>query len=96
MKKSTQQVNLRLRAVPFAAKVGLMGLAGLAVLAGCGGSGGDEVAQPVMGARSKPLLTLDGKQFKDANGNGKLDVYEDWRRPVQERIDDLVAQMTDT
>ena len=49
MKKSTQQVNLRLRAVPFAAKVGLMGLAGLAVLAGCGGCGGDEVAQPVMG-----------------------------------------------
>jgi beta-glucosidase len=47
-----------------------------------------------MGARSKPLLTVDGKQFKDSNGNGKLDVYEDWRRPLQERIDDLVAQMT--
>lgn len=33
-------------------------------------------------------------RFKDSNGNGKLDPYEDWRLPVQERIDDLVARMT--
>nr|WP_315208424.1 glycoside hydrolase family 3 N-terminal domain-containing protein [uncultured Albidiferax sp.] len=94
MKTSAKHVNLRLRAVPLAAKVGLMGLAGLAVLAGCGGGGDGEIAQPVMGTRSKALLTVDAKQFKDANGNGKLDAYEDWRRPVQERIDDLVGQMT--
>ena len=94
MKTTAKHINLRLRAVPFAAKVGLMGMAGLAVLAGCGGSGDEEMAQPVMGARSKPLLTIEGKQFKDSNGNGKLDAYEDWRRPLQERIDDLVAQMT--
>lgn len=96
MKTPNKHRNLRLRAVPFAAKVGLMGLAGLAVLAGCGGSGGDEIAQPVMGARSKPLLSVDGKQFKDANGNGKLDAYEDWRLSVDQRINDLVSQMSDT
>lgn len=96
MKTSTKHVNLRLRAVPFAAKVGLLGLAGLAVLVGCGGSGGDEIAQPVMGARSKPLLTVDGKQFKDLNANGKLDPYEDWRLSVDQRINDLVSQMSDT
>nr|WP_315425647.1 glycoside hydrolase family 3 N-terminal domain-containing protein [uncultured Albidiferax sp.] len=67
---------------------------GLAVtLAGCGGSDG-EIAQPVIGARSKAVLSVDGKQFKDANGNGKLDAYEDWRLPLDQRINDLVAQLT--
>jgi beta-glucosidase len=65
-------------------------------LAGCGGSddGRAEVVQPTLGARSKPILSVDNRQFKDLNGNGRLDVYEDWRRSTQERIDDLVAQMT--
>ena len=31
---------------------------------------------------------------KDLNRNGELDPYEDWRRPVEERIDDLVSRMT--
>ncbi len=66
----------------------------LAGMAACGGSDDEEIAQPVMGARAKPLLTVDGKQFKDSNANGKLDRYEDWRLPVDQRIDDLVAQMT--
>lgn len=39
---------------------------------------------------------MDGKQFKDLNGNGKLDPYEDWRLSVDDRINDLVAQMSDT
>jgi beta-glucosidase len=41
-----------------------------------------------------PGLGIDGLQFKDLNRNGRLDPYEDWRRPVEERIDDLLAQMT--
>lgn len=49
---------------------------------------------PDIGARAKPVLTVDGLRFKDANANGKLDVYEDWRRPVAERVTDLLAQMT--
>ena len=32
--------------------------------------------------------------FRDLNGNGRLDVYEDPARPLEERVDDLLAQMT--
>ena len=32
--------------------------------------------------------------YRDLNGNGRLDVYEDPRRPLEERVDDLLAQMT--
>ena len=35
-----------------------------------------------------------GYAFKDLNKNGTLDVYEDWRLPVDERISDLVGQMS--
>ncbi len=41
-----------------------------------------------------PLLTMDGFSFRDLNKNGKLDVYEDPRQPVDERVEDLLAQMT--
>ena len=71
-----------------------MGVVSAGLIAACGGGDDDDVAQPVIGARSKAVLTIDGKQFKDANGNGKLDAYEDWRQPLQKRIDDLVAQMS--
>ena len=37
---------------------------------------------------------MDGHKFKDLNGNGQLDAYEDWRLPVAKRIDDLLARMT--
>ena len=52
------------------------------------------VTQPVLGARSAPLLSRDGFRFKDLNRNGRVDGYEDWRAPVESRVDDLVAQMT--
>jgi beta-glucosidase len=32
--------------------------------------------------------------FRDLNGNGRLDPYEDPTRPIDERIDDLLGQMT--
>jgi beta-glucosidase len=32
--------------------------------------------------------------YRDLNGNGALDVYEDPRRPLEERVEDLLAQMT--
>ena len=83
-----------LRPTSLAARLSLCGALGLLILAGCGSDGDEEIAQPVIGARAKAVISVDGKQFKDANGNGRLDVYEDWRRPVQERIDDLVSQMT--
>jgi hypothetical protein len=41
--------------------------------------------------RAKKIIKVDGLAFKDLNGNGQLDAYEDWRRPIAERVDDLVA-----
>lgn len=40
------------------------------------------------------ILTDKGFAFKDLNKNGKLDIYEDWRRPVDERTKDLASQMS--
>ncbi|GHU37099.1 hypothetical protein FACS1894172_20410 [Spirochaetia bacterium] len=31
--------------------------------------------------------------FKDLNGNGRLDPYEDWRLPVKSRVNDLAAKL---
>lgn len=39
-------------------------------------------------------VTVDGYRFLDRNGNGALDAYEDERRSADERVDDLLAQMT--
>ena len=33
-------------------------------------------------------------EFRDLNKNGRLDPYEDPRRPVEERVEDLLSQMT--
>jgi beta-glucosidase len=45
-------------------------------------------------AAVKPTLTVDGSLFKDLNGNGQLDPYEDWRLPVAQRVEDLLSRMT--
>lgn len=42
------------------------------------------------------ILDVDGLKFKDLNKNGSLDVYEDWRKPVDERVNDLLSQMSAT
>ncbi len=55
---------------------------------------GAAINQPLIQARHKPLLQVDGLLFRDLNGNGQLDAYEDWRRPVEERVEDLLMQMT--
>lgn len=40
------------------------------------------------------IISKDGLQFKDLNKNGKLDPYEDWRLPSEERAKDLAKQMS--
>lgn len=40
-----------------------------------------------------PTLTLNGKQFRDLNKNGTLDVYEDKNAAIEDRITDLLGQM---
>jgi beta-glucosidase len=41
-----------------------------------------------------PIIRVDGLQFRDLNKNGQLDVYEDHRRSIEERVEDLLGQMT--
>ena len=40
------------------------------------------------------VKTEDGFAFRDLNKNGKLDIYEDSRQPIQSRVEDLLGQMT--
>ena len=97
----TLHASARFALKPIALGASLLAVS--AFLAACGGSDDDKVIhpsglteQPVIHARAKAALTVDGKQFKDLNANGKLDPYEDWRLSVDDRINDLVSQMTDT
>ena len=39
-------------------------------------------------------MTIDGDRFLDRNGNGKLDIYEDDRRPTSLRVEDALSKMT--
>jgi beta-glucosidase len=80
------------RIFPTSALAAALGLA-LAVTA-CADSDDAAAVPPVIGARAKTVLSVDGLQFKDSNGNGRLDAYEDWRLAADQRIDDLVSRMT--
>lgn len=40
------------------------------------------------------IITVDGLKFKDLNKNGKLDKYEDWRLPADERAKYLASKMS--
>jgi beta-glucosidase len=50
--------------------------------------------QPEIEAAKKGVLSLEGKQFRDIDGDRSLDIYEDWRKPVNQRVADLVSKMT--
>ena len=39
------------------------------------------------------IIEEDGLAFKDLNQNGSLDVYEDWRKPAEERAQSLAEAM---
>jgi beta-glucosidase len=41
-----------------------------------------------------PFLTEGDLTFRDLNKNGRLDPYEDRRRPIGERVEDLLSRMT--
>ncbi|MEH7223530.1 glycoside hydrolase family 3 N-terminal domain-containing protein [Bacillus sp. JJ1566] len=40
------------------------------------------------------ILEIGDKYFRDANGSRSLDIYEDWRKPVSERVADLISKMS--
>ncbi|MCI4667896.1 MAG: glycoside hydrolase family 3 C-terminal domain-containing protein [Bacteroidia bacterium] len=39
-------------------------------------------------------ITVDGYTFLDRNKNGELDIYEDDRKPIEERVSNLLSLMT--
>jgi len=43
---------------------------------------------------SQMIKTENGLTFRDLNKNGKLDIYEDPRQPIEARVEDLLKQMT--
>lgn len=51
-------------------------------------------AQPNIGVKVKKILTIDGNTYKDLNGNGQLDPYENWQLSHDDRAQDLVSKMT--
>jgi beta-glucosidase len=51
-------------------------------------------SQPKVDARKAQILTVGALKFRDLDKNGKLDPYEDWRLPVDQRVADLVSRMT--
>ena len=57
-------------------------------------SGAQIAEQPEILSRVHPVLEVEGLRFRDANGNGALDPYEDWRLPVAERVADLLGRMS--
>jgi len=67
-------------------------IAATALLAACERS--RDLSAPLICARVKPVLTVDGQTFKDLNANRAVDPYEDRRLPVEQRIEDLVGRMT--
>ena len=40
------------------------------------------------------IIQVDGYAFKDMNGSGKLDLYEDWRQSIDDRAANLASQLT--
>lgn len=40
------------------------------------------------------FIVVDNHRFRDLNKNGKLDIYEDYRRPIEQRAQDLLSKMT--
>ena len=50
--------------------------------------------QPLIEHRAVDLIHEKQFLFKDLNKNQKLDVYEDWRQPLDKRVANLVSQMT--
>lgn len=51
-------------------------------------------AQDEVETRRKEIITVDGKRFKDLNGNGEIDPYENWQLSTEERVQNLLSQMT--
>ena len=80
-------------------KKNLMKLAPLAVAVALVGCTSDDAFSPQytqaeLSSRHKPIIEIDGYQFRDMKADGVLHPFEDWRLSPQERAADLVSRMT--
>src|SRR5687768_779105 len=50
--------------------------------------------QPIIEAHVHPTVKIGPYEFKDSNGNGTVDRYEDWRLPADVRAHHLLKEMT--
>ncbi|WP_240624564.1 glycoside hydrolase family 3 protein [Aurantiacibacter odishensis] len=73
-----------------------MHVLGAVALSGCvhGNAQPSPPTQPDLGLRVKEAIAIDGLQFRDADGDGQLSPYEDWRLSPEERAIDLAGRMT--
>ena len=55
---------------------------------------GQAPRQPTLGHRGVKTINSRNLLFKDLNKNGRLDPYEDWRLPIERRVEDLLGKMT--
>lgn len=56
-----------------------------------------QINGPTLGLTTSSGVSIvedDGYAFKDLNKNGKIDKYEDWRLPTDERAKDLASQLS--
>jgi len=64
-----------------------------AVFAFSGSRGGNQLPATVL-AESGLIRTENGFAYRDLNKNGQLDIYEDSRRSIEDRVQDLLKKMT--
>jgi len=86
MRKALKVIGIILGSI-----IGILLIAFLVFSAGKGKAAKELYAQ--LGEEA-PELTVDGYTFRDLNKNGKLDIYEDSRAGLEERVNDLMGQMT--
>ncbi|MEO2001299.1 MAG: hypothetical protein ABGW75_06700, partial [Pirellulales bacterium] len=48
--------------------------------------------EAVVDVKARDVRIIDG--CRDLNKNGKVDPYENWRLPIEQRVEDLLSQMT--
>ncbi len=82
---------LKIIGIILASLIGIILIAFLVFTAGKGKAAKELYAQ--LGDEA-PELIMEGYSFRDLNKNGSLDVYEDSRAGLEERVDDLLGQMT--
>lgn len=57
-------------------------------------SHGGNTLPPEVNAKSSLVRTQGDAAYRDLNKNGKMDVYEDPKQPIEKRVQDLLKQMT--